>query len=76
MAEQPTAALVRRALPGSDDGVGFDTSIKKKGIGLKNIASRADSLKGKLIINSQPGEGCELIVNFSTASNYTLLNSI
>jgi signal transduction histidine kinase len=49
-----------------DDGTGFDTSEKRKGIGLKNIVSRADLFNGEVIINSKPGEGCELIVNFNT----------
>jgi len=48
-----------------DDGVGFDTSQKRKGIGLKNIFSRAELLKGNVIINSSPNKGCELIVNFN-----------
>ncbi|MEP6952390.1 MAG: PAS domain S-box protein [Ginsengibacter sp.] len=49
-----------------DDGKGFDTSEKRKGIGLKNILSRADLFKGEVIINSEPGQGCELTVNFNT----------
>lgn len=48
-----------------DDGNGFDTSEKRKGIGLKNIVSRADLFNGEVIINSQPAKGCELIVNFN-----------
>jgi signal transduction histidine kinase len=47
-----------------DDGRGFDTSEKRKGIGLKNIVSRADLFNGEVIVNSKPGEGCELVVNF------------
>lgn len=49
-----------------DDGNGFDINEKRKGIGLKNIVSRADLFYGEVIINSQPGKGCELIVNFKT----------
>ena len=49
-----------------DDGIGFDTSQKRRGIGLKNIVSRADLFKGEVIINSRPGEGCELIIDFNT----------
>ena len=52
-----------------DDGNGFDTSEKRKGIGLKNIVSRADLFNGEVIINSRPGEGCELTVNFNTGSH-------
>ncbi|MES2432058.1 MAG: sensor histidine kinase [Bacteroidota bacterium] len=47
-----------------DDGVGFDTTKKRNGIGLQNIASRINQFKGEVMINSQPGVGCELIVVF------------
>jgi signal transduction histidine kinase len=47
-----------------DDGVGFDTSKKRNGVGLQNIVSRIDLFNGELIINSQPGAGCELLVSF------------
>ena len=46
-----------------DDGVGFELTEKRKGIGLKNIASRTELLNGELIINSSPGNGFELLVN-------------
>jgi two-component system, NarL family, sensor kinase len=46
----------------SDNGQGFDTQSKPKGIGLKNIASRAELLSGKTDILSAPGEGCTLHV--------------
>ncbi|MEP7165307.1 MAG: PAS domain S-box protein [Ferruginibacter sp.] len=49
-----------------DDGVGFDTSQKRNGIGLQNIFGRASLLRGTASINSRPGEGCELTVNFDT----------
>ena len=48
-----------------DDGIGFDTSEKRTGIGLKNIVSRIELFKGTQVINSRPGEGCELAVNFN-----------
>jgi PAS domain S-box-containing protein len=47
-----------------DDGMGFDTSVRKNGVGLRNIASRAEVNNGKYSIISKPGEGCELIVRF------------
>jgi two-component system, NarL family, sensor histidine kinase UhpB len=47
-----------------DNGVGFDTSQKRDGVGLQNIFERTDLLKGTATINSQPGAGCELIINF------------
>lgn len=40
-----------------DDGSGFDTSRSKKGIGLKNMRSRVDDLKGTIIFTSQSDTG-------------------
>ena len=40
-----------------DDGIGFNTEKKRKGIGLKNMKSRARKFKGILSINSQKGTG-------------------
>jgi PAS domain S-box-containing protein len=48
----------------SDDGVGFDTSQKRKGIGIVNIKSRATSYNGTADFVSQPGQGCVLIATF------------
>ncbi|PKQ45973.1 tetratricopeptide repeat-containing sensor histidine kinase [Confluentibacter flavum] len=39
-----------------DDGVGFDVSSDKKGIGLKNIASRVQKLKGSFKIDTIPNK--------------------
>lgn len=47
----------------ADDGVGFDTSQKAKGIGLKNISSRVDFYSGNMNIISAPGKGCLLNIN-------------
>jgi signal transduction histidine kinase len=48
----------------SDDGVGFDTSQRRKGVGILNIRSRAEKYKGNVVINSAPGKGCSLSVSF------------
>lgn len=48
----------------SDNGVGFDTGEKRKGIGVANIKSRAGSYNGAAFIISQPGQGCVLTVTF------------
>ena len=48
-----------------DDGIGFDTSQKRNGVGLQNISERSALLNGKASINSKPGAGCELIVTFN-----------
>jgi PAS domain S-box-containing protein len=47
-----------------DDGLGFNTSLKRNGVGLRNITSRAEVNNGIVSIISKPGEGCELIVKF------------
>ena len=40
-----------------DDGEGFDASKNKKGIGLKNMTSRAEDINGNITFNSQSGNG-------------------
>ena len=46
-----------------DDGKGFDTSKKRSGIGITNMITRTESLKGTLSIVSSPGLGCQLTVS-------------
>ncbi|SHG97404.1 tetratricopeptide repeat-containing sensor histidine kinase [Winogradskyella jejuensis] len=45
-----------------DDGKGFDTSKSKKGIGLKNMASRVSDIDGKISYRSQLGKGTSVKV--------------
>jgi two-component system NarL family sensor kinase len=47
-----------------DDGKGFDPSILKnaKGIGWNNIESRIDFMKGKVDIQSAPGDGTSVLI--------------
>jgi signal transduction histidine kinase len=40
-----------------DNGNGFDTTMSKDGLGLKNIKQRVEYLKGELIVDSRIGEG-------------------
>ena len=40
-----------------DDGIGFNTEKKRKGIGLKNMKSRVGKFEGRLSVNSQKGTG-------------------
>lgn len=49
-----------------DDGKGFDVSQIKMatGIGWSNIKHRIDLLKGKLDVNSQPGQGTSVLIEF------------
>lgn len=46
----------------ADNGVGFDTTIKSKGIGFRNIESRVSYYTGKMQLLSSPGEGTLLKV--------------
>jgi len=45
-----------------DNGIGFDPRLKRKGIGISNIYSRAESFDGKVEIISRSGAGCTLSV--------------
>ena len=45
-----------------DNGKGFDPKVKKTGIGLNSIRKRAEALSGIFMLNTAPGEGCEIIV--------------
>lgn len=47
-----------------DDGVGFDTSKIKNGVGLKNIHTRVEIHDGEILLESIPGKGCMLKVTF------------
>jgi two-component system NarL family sensor kinase len=49
-----------------DDGVGFNIDELKqaKGIGWSNIQSRVDFLKGKLDVQSEPGKGTSVHIEF------------
>lgn len=46
-----------------DDGKGFNTNAMKHGLGLRNLKSRVDVLKGKFEIDSSPGSGTFLYFN-------------
>ena len=48
----------------TDNGKGFDTSKKRKGIGLNNIISRTEVFNGQVTIDSSPGKGCRMSINF------------
>ncbi|MXV50310.1 hypothetical protein GS399_04945 [Pedobacter sp. HMF7647] len=51
-----------------DDGRGFDAvNARKGGNGLQNMKHRADTLKGRITISSQPGKGTELVLRFPAA---------
>ncbi|MDA7728456.1 hypothetical protein N8858_06245, partial [Flavobacteriaceae bacterium] len=45
-----------------DDGVGFDNTQKRKGIGMKNMTSRVKKIKGTFKILSNSDNGTHLII--------------
>ncbi len=47
-----------------DDGVGFEKGKESNGVGLRNIESRAALFNGKIDIDSTPGKGTILKVDF------------
>ncbi len=47
----------------SDNGVGFDTRKRPRGIGLMNITSRAELHDGDVEIVSSPGKGCTVKIS-------------
>lgn len=46
----------------NDNGVGFDTTKVKKGIGIANMKRRAELFGGSTKISSTPGKGCLVLV--------------
>ena len=49
-----------------DDGVGFEVSKAKKGIGIKNINSRAKEINASVTINSEKGKGTTIDIQIPT----------
>jgi len=45
-----------------DDGKGFEMENHQAGYGLKNLHSRTALLLGKLIIDSSPGKGTNVLI--------------
>src|SRR4029077_20970783 len=58
----------------SDDGIGFDTAIAKKGAGLINMADRLDALGGSLTVTSSPSAGTTIsgMLSVDTAALVTV----
>ena len=45
-----------------DDGIGFDPHQTRRGIGLSNIYERTKFYDGDVVIRTEPGKGCKIIV--------------
>ncbi|MCP4179104.1 MAG: hypothetical protein GY756_15195 [bacterium] len=52
-----------------DEGIGYNTDIETKGIGLKIMKCRAEYLKGKLILHSDRNKGTTTICSFPMKKN-------
>ena len=50
----------------SDDGIGFDTTSRKSGVGITNIKSRAELYNGIMQLTSEVGKGTQLVISFNT----------
>ena len=46
-----------------DDGIGFDPHAQRAGIGLYSMRERAESLGGRFIVDSAPGQGTRIQVS-------------
>lgn len=53
-----------------DDGLGFDTTQRKGGVGLTNIKNRVELFNGSMSVNSSPGEGCLLLVSLPFENSF------
>jgi signal transduction histidine kinase len=51
-----------------DDGVGFDSKSLHQGIGLKNVEARVRSLEGVFDLESSPGKGTMVYMEFDCAN--------
>ncbi len=53
----------------SDNGVGFEKEMitKSKGLGWKSVFSRIAMLKGNIVVDSQPGKGTNINIQFAIA---------
>jgi len=51
-----------------DNGKGFNAQQKYHGIGITNMASRAEHMGGKFKLMSEPGKGCSILVSFMCQS--------
>jgi PAS domain S-box-containing protein len=47
----------------TDDGKGFDTAKKRKGIGISNMINRVESFNGQVSIESSRGNGCRIHIS-------------
>jgi len=52
----------------ADDGVGFDTDLLQRGLGLRNMRERGQMLKSEVVVESKPGKGTRVTVEVELPS--------
>ncbi len=52
-----------------DDGIGFNTDKKRKGIGISNMINRITAFNGEFYMESSPGKGCKIQVTAPLNAN-------
>jgi signal transduction histidine kinase len=57
----------------SDNGIGFNSKLKKKGIGIQNMLSRTNECSGVFNIKSKKGEGTIITVTFPIEQKHILI---
>ncbi len=50
----------------SDDGVGFDPATVQRGMGLANLQTRVENMRGTMAIQSEPGRGTTVYATIPT----------
>jgi len=58
-----------------DNGNGFDTTVHRKGVGITNMMNRAEIYQRHLKIDSAPGKGCTLSVDFKLDTSKPVENA-
>jgi PAS domain S-box-containing protein len=59
----------------ADDGIGFDRSLPKHGVGLQNMFSRINAVGGNYSLNTAPNQGVRLRVTVPLTKNELLQNT-
>ncbi|HET9058051.1 MAG TPA: PAS domain S-box protein [Chitinophagaceae bacterium] len=54
-----------------DDGIGFDTTKKQDGIGIRNMMNRVESQNGTFTLMSESGKGCKLKIELPLIKSST-----
>ena len=52
-----------------DDGIGFDTTLPKPGVGLSSMRERAGRIGAAVTVASEPGSGTEVHAYWSASSS-------